>query len=55
MTNAFDVLSKDHEEVKRMLTELELGPTAATGANGDQLAAVGAADRLRDAAAGRNE
>jgi hemerythrin-like domain-containing protein len=38
MTSAFDVLAKDHEEVKRMLTELELGPTAATGANSDQLA-----------------
>jgi hemerythrin-like domain-containing protein len=38
MPNAFDVLAKDHEEVKRMLTELELGPTAATGADSDQLA-----------------
>jgi hemerythrin-like domain-containing protein len=38
MASAFDVLAKDHEEVKRMLTELELGPTAATGANVDQLA-----------------
>jgi len=38
MPTAFDVLAKDHEEVKRMLTELELGPTAATGANSDQLA-----------------
>ena len=38
MASAFDVLAKDHEEVKRMLTELELGPTAATGANSEQLA-----------------
>lgn len=38
MSNAFDVLAKDHAEVKRMLTELELGPTAAAGANPDQLA-----------------
>ena len=38
MPSAFDVLAKDHLEVKRMLTELELGPTAATGANSDQLA-----------------
>jgi hemerythrin-like domain-containing protein len=38
MPTAFEVLAKDHEEVKRMLTELELGPTAATGANSDQLA-----------------
>jgi hemerythrin-like domain-containing protein len=37
MHSAFDVLAKDHEEVKRMLTELELGPTAVTGANADQL------------------
>jgi len=38
MPSAFDVLRKDHEEVKRMLSELELGPTAATGADSDQLA-----------------
>ena len=38
MANAFDVLSKDHEEVKRMLAELEIGPTAGTGADSDQLA-----------------
>ena len=38
MPSAFDFLAKDHEEVKRMLSELELGPTAATGADSDQLA-----------------
>ncbi len=38
MPSAFDVLARDHEEVKKMLTELELGPVAATGANADQLA-----------------
>lgn len=38
MASVFDVLARDHEEVKRMLNELELGPTAATGANADQLA-----------------
>ncbi|HEY2007194.1 MAG TPA: hemerythrin domain-containing protein [Solirubrobacteraceae bacterium] len=38
MANAFEILGRDHEEVKRMLSELELGPTAATGANADQLA-----------------
>jgi hypothetical protein len=38
MPSAFEVLAKDHEEVKRMLSELELGPTAATGATSDQLA-----------------
>jgi hemerythrin-like domain-containing protein len=37
MPNAFEVLAKDHEEVKRVLSELELGPVAATGANSDQL------------------
>jgi hemerythrin-like domain-containing protein len=38
MPSAFEVLAKDHEEVKQMLSELELGPFAATGANSDQLA-----------------
>ena len=38
MPNAFEILAEDHEEVKRMLAELELGPSAATGANSDQLA-----------------
>jgi hemerythrin-like domain-containing protein len=38
MLNVFDVLARDHEEVRRMLSELELGPTAATGATADQLA-----------------
>lgn len=38
MASAFEVLSKDHEEVKRMLAELEKGPTAATGADARQLA-----------------
>jgi hemerythrin superfamily protein len=37
MSNIFDVLRKDHEEVKRVLTELEAGPTAASGATADQL------------------
>jgi hemerythrin superfamily protein len=39
MGNVFDVLRKDHEEVKRALTELEGGPTAASGAGTDQLTA----------------
>lgn len=38
MPSAFEVLAQDHEAVLRMLSELELGPTAATGANPDQLA-----------------
>jgi hemerythrin-like domain-containing protein len=38
MPTAFEVLTRDHEEVKRMLSELELGPTAASGADSDQLA-----------------
>ncbi|HUN32003.1 MAG TPA: hemerythrin domain-containing protein [Trebonia sp.] len=38
MTSVFDVLARDHEEVKQMLAELELGPTAVANANPDQLA-----------------
>ena len=38
MPSAFDVLAKDHQEVKDMLTELEKGPTATRGATQDQLA-----------------
>jgi hemerythrin-like domain-containing protein len=37
MANVFDVLRRDHEEVQRLLTELESGTTAAAGANADQL------------------
>ena len=38
MPDVFEVLSRDHEEVKRMLSEFEAGPTAAAGASADQLA-----------------
>ena len=38
MPTAFDVLAKDHQEVKDMLVELEKGPTAASGATEHQLA-----------------
>ena len=38
MADVFAVLSQDHEEVKRMLTELETGPTRATGASEDLFA-----------------
>ena len=38
MPSAFDVLAKDHQEVKDMLAEFERGPTAAGGASPDQLA-----------------
>jgi hemerythrin-like domain-containing protein len=38
MADVFAVLGQDHQEVKRMLAELEKGPTAATGASEDQLA-----------------
>ncbi len=38
MSSAFEVLSKDHEEVKLMLAELERGPAATTGADAGQLA-----------------
>jgi hemerythrin-like domain-containing protein len=37
MTDAIEVLRRDHEEVKRMLAELERGPVAATGADQNQL------------------
>ncbi len=38
MPSVFEVLSRDHEEVKRMLSDFEKGPTAAKGASRDQLA-----------------
>ena len=38
MPTVFEVLSRDHEEVKQMLSEFEKGPTAANGARPDQLA-----------------
>ncbi len=38
MPTVFEVLSRDHEEVKQMLSEFEKGPTAADGASPDQLA-----------------
>ena len=38
MTDVFIVLSRDHQEVQQMLTDLEAGPTAAAGATDDQLA-----------------
>jgi rubrerythrin len=38
MTDVFDILKKDHEEVKGMLHQLEGGATAASGATGEQLA-----------------
>ena len=37
MADVFTVLGQDHQEVKRMLAELEKGPTAATGASEAQL------------------
>jgi hypothetical protein len=38
MADVFTVLGQDHEEVKRMLAELEKGPTRVTEASEDQLA-----------------
>ena len=38
MPDVFEVLGQDHREVKRMLAELEKGPTAATGASDNHLA-----------------
>lgn len=37
MAGVFDVLAKDHAEVKQMLADLEAGPTVATGASNDEL------------------
>jgi hemerythrin-like domain-containing protein len=37
MATVFEVLAKDHEEVRRMLAELETGPTMASGASEDEL------------------
>lgn len=39
MTDVFEVLSQDHDELRRLLTQLHIGPTAQTGATGNQLAA----------------
>jgi hypothetical protein len=38
MPDVFQVLQKDHDEVKAMLAELEEGPKASTGATAEQLA-----------------
>ncbi len=38
MSSVFEALSRDHEEVKQMLSDFEKGPTAADGASPDQLA-----------------
>lgn len=38
MPNVFEVLGKDHEQVKQALMEFEAGPTAATGASENELA-----------------
>ena len=38
MPSVFEVLSRDHAEVKQLLSELESGPTPATGASPDLLA-----------------
>ena len=38
MPDVFEVLKKDHDEVKAMLDWLADGPTAASGATGEQLA-----------------
>ena len=38
MPSVFEVLGQDHQEVKRMLAELEKGPTAGSGASDNHLA-----------------
>lgn len=37
MDDSLEVLAEDHEEIRQVLSELEKGPTAATGATEDQL------------------
>ena len=37
MDDMFEVLAEDHEEIRQVLSELEKGPTAASGASEDQL------------------
>lgn len=37
MATGFELLARDHEEVRRMLAELETGPTVASGASEDEL------------------
>ena len=37
MPSVFDVLGQDHQEVRRMLSELEKGPTVTTGASDNHL------------------
>ncbi len=39
MADVFEVLKQDHDDVRRMLAELHIGPTALTGATENQLAA----------------
>ncbi len=39
MAEAFEILGRDHREVRRVLAELEEGPTAASGADEAQLLA----------------
>ena len=39
MADVFEVLKQDHDDVRRMLAELHIGPTALTGATESQLAA----------------
>jgi hemerythrin-like domain-containing protein len=38
MAGVFDVLARDHAEVKQMLADLEAGPTVASGASNHELA-----------------
>ena len=38
MPSVFDILAIDHEQVKQLLTELEMGPTAGDGSTENRLA-----------------
>lgn len=39
MTDVFEVLSRDHDELRQLLAQLHIGPTAQTGATDNQLVA----------------
>ncbi len=58
MARVFEVLAKDHAEVKQLLAELEAGPTASSGATSDDLSMrkkLPDGDTLADAAIGQEQ
>ena len=55
MADVFEVLKQDHDEINRMLTELQSRPTAMTGATSSQLEARRRLIHLLIAAESRHE